>query len=126
MTYITPMKKQFDNRAKLSVYVENGDLELMTEKARTSGKLLSEWARETLLRGLGDKSILERGRVDGQGNGGGRVDAKDVQEGHPEFDSWDHSQGVLGLLKNHLCPVASCPHGLEPGWRCTLCGGIVK
>lgn len=57
------MKKQFESRTKLSVYVEEGDLALMTAKSRAEGKLLSEWARETLLGELGDKSVLSHGAV---------------------------------------------------------------
>ena len=60
------MKRIFEERAKLVVYVESVDIVRMTERARSEGKLLAEWLRETLLGELEDKSVLERGVI---GNG---------------------------------------------------------
>lgn len=52
------MKKLFTERARLVIYVENADLERLTARARSEGKTLVEWGRETLL------GALETGRVE--------------------------------------------------------------
>jgi hypothetical protein len=48
MTYMCPMKKVFEERARLVVYLEQSDMVRMTEAARDSGVTLVEWARGVL------------------------------------------------------------------------------
>ena len=54
--YMTHMRKQFQQRARLAIYLETSDLVRLTAKARTEGKALVEWARETLLGELENNS----------------------------------------------------------------------
>jgi hypothetical protein len=42
------MRRIFDERSRLVVYLEQADLIRMTAKARESGQTLVEWARESL------------------------------------------------------------------------------
>src|SRR6266576_2721735 len=46
---LTKMRRIFETRARLAIYFENADLVRLTDRARQEGKLLAEWARETLL-----------------------------------------------------------------------------
>jgi hypothetical protein len=50
--YMCGMKKQFAVRARLVCYMEASDIAALTARAREEGKVLVEWARETLLRAI--------------------------------------------------------------------------
>lgn len=52
------MRKLFKRRARIVVYLESEDVDRMERKARGSGRTLVEWAREKLLRAIGDNSDL--------------------------------------------------------------------
>ncbi len=45
---VAHMKKQFEDRARLVIYLEREDLNLMTKLARTEGLAVVEWARRAL------------------------------------------------------------------------------
>lgn len=49
------MRKLFQKRARLAVYVEAGAADEMEQQARNSGMTFAEWAREVLLRGIDPK-----------------------------------------------------------------------
>jgi len=100
--YMTHMRKQFEKRARLAIYLENSDLQRLTAKARAEGKLLAEWARETLLGELGGNSEVRSKpaiRVAGRG-------AAELER-------------ISGTFDESLKAIKVCRHGLS---SCTICG----
>ena len=91
------------------VYVESTDMDRMTATARSEGKTLVEWAREKLVEGIAD--YREKGVR--------RAKAVPAVEGGTSADGGFEVFGEKGK-------AGACPHGIEKGWRCTLCGGVVK
>jgi hypothetical protein len=51
--YICHVKRIFDERARVVIYLEAEDVTRLTEEARAEGKTLVEWGRETLLGSIG-------------------------------------------------------------------------
>lgn len=51
------MKKIFAERARFVIYVESADMDSMEALARSRGRTLVEWARETLLESLNGKAV---------------------------------------------------------------------
>ena len=49
MCYVCPMRRQFEHRARLVIYVEAEDLAGLTKRAREAGKGVTEYARSILL-----------------------------------------------------------------------------
>jgi len=77
--------------------------------ARSEGLTVSEWIRGA----CNEKSEAmdgggaARGEEGGGGSGGSREEAGSVRK-------------KAGSVRK-----AACDHGVEKGWRCSLCGGIV-
>ena len=111
------MKKIFTDRARLVLYVEHGDLARMTERARREGKLLAEWAREALLEGLADKSVLERGNISGVAQSGRAP--KPARESVVEQPvATGHNGEAAG---SNPAPATKCPHHKQRGELCYKC-----
>jgi len=53
MGYIYDMRKIFEKRARLVVYIESVAADEMERKARGNGMTLAEWTRTVLLNALG-------------------------------------------------------------------------
>lgn len=95
------MLKQFDAPVRLQVYLEREDLQRITERARSEGKLLSEWAREKLLAGVED-------------NPGVRREAGAVRVAKRRIGSGPVAQGSA-------VATGSCPHHKRRGELCYKC-----
>lgn len=102
--YMTHMRKQFEVRGRLAIYFEQADLERLTAKARSEGKALVEWARETLLGELGGDTAVRGERA---------VPVARRSIVAPER---------LAIERGSKGPV--CKHGVEKGFRCWQCGGL--
>jgi hypothetical protein len=111
------MRRMFNERSRVVVYVEAEDVTRMTAQAKSEGKTLVEWARETLLGELSDNSEMrpvgnvpvarKRAGVSKRALGG---------------------EGVGGsvpapVLERPASQGKSCQHGTPAGWRCWQCGG---
>lgn len=70
--YIAHMKRQFEHRVRLAVYLEAKDLQALTARARKSGKLVVEYVRELLL------SDLEQEAGNGMARGALSLGKKDA------------------------------------------------
>lgn len=53
------MRKMFSDRARLVLYLEKRDLERLDFHARSIGKTIGEWSRETLLKQIWPKTLGE-------------------------------------------------------------------
>ena len=105
------------------VHVEQDAVVEMEAKARSKGLSFAEWTREALLGALGtnsDVSGVKRVRSARRGNLHAGAHTRAVAEvqrledlANPESDRPVRRAG-------------DCPHGVARGWRCTLCGGVVK
>lgn len=87
IVHVHDMRKIFNNRSRLLVYVETEEADLVEMLARKNGQTTQEWLREAL------RSSIE---------------------------------GDVDYHNNPKEQVKKCPHGIEVGFRCTLCGGKVK
>lgn len=100
------MRKLFTDRARLVVYVEATDLERLTAKARSEGRTVVEWARETLLEELGGDSAVRPKRA-----------VSIARRGAAAAGPYD-AEGRLG--EGSAPVVKLCRHNLS---SCTVCGG---
>jgi hypothetical protein len=113
------MRKLFTERTRLVVYVEASDLTRLTEKARSEGRTVVEWARETLLGELETDSELprpERVRVAER-----RANTVGVEEVHGRGVS---AAPVLADKPTKRAKGKYCKHGTQKGYRCWQCGGM--
>jgi hypothetical protein len=106
------MRKQFDDRVPVTVYLEREHRDALLADAKAHGRLFSEYLREML--GAKDEPAREgvRGRI------GQSAEGVSVLHGSELAEDRSHAS-----RKSKDKPA--CPHGLEVGWRCTLCGGKV-
>lgn len=102
------------------VYVEAGDLNRLTEKARESGQTLVEWARETLLGELENSAKLPRP------DGVRLVRRRSVDSCPTETIELDAvaAEGPRGKATVERRSEKQCKHGVGKGWHCWQCGGI--
>ena len=91
----------------------DGELEEWKRRAEAAGIKLAAWIRE---RCNEKEKETEAEAVQGfQGDYG-------VVEKRRDTTGGVQASGELGERKADK----TCPHGIAKGWRCTLCGGIVK
>ena len=95
------MKRIFTERARLVLYLEAKDLNRLTEHARGEGKMVVEWARETLL------GELTTGTVELAG-----VTARKVGKPAERRASSKPAKAAR-----------TCVHGTKEGYNCWQCGG---
>jgi len=103
------------------VYVESADADRMEKLARSEGKTLVEWMRETLVGELEANSAVPRTkpiRVAGRravpnGDSGG-VGVSDVAA----------SAGKRVDATESTSKGPTCKHGISKGWRCWQCRGV--
>jgi hypothetical protein len=124
------VRKIFNQRARIVVYLENEAIDRMLVKARDEGRTLVEWARETLLgeldgagnhkagmRGSGTTRPVRRGISSGK-----RVTAvfaaPDAEPDSGGYAVAGRADGVDNVRRK------TCKHGIAKGWRCWQCGGI--
>lgn len=108
------MKRLFMERSRLVVYVEASDLTRLTEKARSEGKTVVEWARETLLGELEDSSGLPRTPA---------VRVAERRTLPVELDAVA-AEGPRGKVTVEKSKERTCKHGVAKSWHCWQCGGI--
>jgi hypothetical protein len=96
------MKKQFEVRARLVIYLEQADLNALTALAREDGRTLVEWARGLLIERLAPAVPLEV-RYTQRAS----ITAPELQE---ELDK--HAR---------LAREGVCPHGKRAGAVCGKC-----
>ena len=97
------MKRLFIERSRLVVYLESSDLQRLTEQARSEGKALVEWARETLLGELENNSDVPRPR---------RVRVAERGIGAPE-----RPETLVSVASGH----GKCEHRKAKGELCYKC-----
>jgi hypothetical protein len=107
------VRRIFTDRARLVVYIESGDLLRLTAKARSGGKTLVEWARETLLGELEANSDVPCTRP---------VRMARRRPITREHDTGLASEGNLESKPRVSGPA--CKHGVRKGYRCWQCGGL--
>ena len=117
------MRRIFDQRARLVVYVESGDADRMEKLARGEGKTLVEWMRETLLRELEDNSGLPRPTPVRVAERGASAPERAEKRTHRR------NGGTVGAIEDvvHetvLGHAKTCKHGVAKSFRCWQCGGL--
>jgi len=105
------VKRLFTERARVVVYVEAKDLNRLTAHARSAGKTLVEWARETLLGKV--NHVEETPRV---------VRTKAVAQGEVSGDR-RADKAVDSASPAKTRQVKTCRHGVPQGHHCWQCGG---
>jgi len=135
MHYSFGVRKLFSARARLVVYVESTDADGMEKLARSEGKTLVEWMRETLLGELEANSALRTERevpvarrgasVAGPRDAGGRLG-----EGSATVYSGGAGTGLAASAEeresanNGSRKTKVCAHGTAKGHNCWQCGGV--
>ena len=104
-------------KKSLMLRVEPVDLAKWQECADNSGLTLSEWMRR---RCNGEGWPIEH---DGVLRLRGNIHASD--DG-PESDKGSEQTATGHRERKPRKAEKTCPHGFLVGWRCTLCGGIVR
>lgn len=113
------MKKLFVDRARLVVYLEASDMKRLSEKARSEGKTLVEWARERLLGELAGNSTV-------------RTEPKVRLVRRRATPVMAHAHAIetakaLTDVENPESPSHHkhvCQHGTSKGYHCWQCGGL--
>jgi len=116
------VRKIFSQRARLVVYVESESADRMTERARSEGKTLVEWMRETLLGELEDNSAVRGTTPVRMARRRTSVSGR-LLAAEPVLHMAD-SLGDGGGVAEDVPVVRTCKHGTERGVRCWQCGGI--
>ena len=121
------MKRVFQERARLVIYLEQGDLGKVTKMAREEGKTVVEWMREMISGTIeaeevpslkeaneSDKGVQDvRGGVKVPGDGGRKSNA-------------GRSRAVGGTGAVLRGGGKTCVHGVSKGYNCWKCGGLAK
>ena len=94
------MKRIFGERARLVVYVEAGDLGRMVVRAKSEGKTLVEWARETLVGASGAGKGVRRAEPVRVAEGRAGASGGDCKCGHPRIQ---HSETAGCFAKGCEC-----------------------
>jgi hypothetical protein len=113
------VRRIFNERARFVIYVESADMERMEVKARSEGRTLVEWARETLVAKLGDNSsVREKPRVRVAKRGTGSPERSEASVLAVSGQAGPYEAG--GELGKGSAPIVKlCRHGLP---ACTVCG----
>lgn len=105
------MRRQFEHRARLVVYLENADVQRMTARAFQDGMVLMDWVRETLLGELDELptrgSDADIGSAKRKGSVAVRVRKEADVPAEPDAGAGHHVHAGEGL--------ALCGHPAEPG-----------
>jgi hypothetical protein len=102
------MKKLFEDRVRIAVYLERGSLDAMTALARSEGKTLVEWARDVLLAEVSD---MPPSKIKGKLSPSGAVFTVAPKP--------DHEYIAEGMMNAHR-------HTAESNWRTCLCEACSK
>lgn len=104
------MKKIFEHRVRLVVYLEAADLAKFSERARRAGKQAPELARELILGTTGDEA-------------GPKISAPELglRGNLPRTFSDKKKQAEEAI--NNFGRSKMCKHGTRKGYRCWQCGG---
>ena len=125
---VKALRRIFRERARVVIYVESEDMDRMLQTARGEGKTLLEWARETLLGEISNNADVPRSRkVRGVGRGGNAHEYATYVAAQLEASVNPERDPVPDIEESRARKSEkTCPHGYAVGWRCTLCGGVVK
>lgn len=110
------MRRQFEHRARLVVYLENADVQRMTARAVQDGMVLMDWVRETLLGELDELPTRGSGADIGSAKRKGSVAVRVRKEAdvpaEPDAGAGHHV---------HASEGPSCGHAAEPGFGGRKC-----
>jgi len=115
------VRRIFEQRARLVVYVESGDADKMEKRARSEGKTLVEWMRETLLGELATVEELSRPKPVRVAR---RRTMPNGDSGAAGLSDVAASAGKQGDATGSPCKRSVCKHGIARGWHCWQCGGM--
>lgn len=119
--YVCDMKKLFEKRARVVVYVEQAELDRMMVEAKAEGKTVPEWARERLRAAKVDSAELLPANW---GNPEPEKISKtgvDVEPGVGERRGTKRGRGVLRTVEDVANTAIRksglvCGHGAAPGF----------
>jgi hypothetical protein len=57
LKHLCHMRKQFENRVRLVIYMDQRDLNALTARAKFKGRVLVDWAREVLFREISEVPV---------------------------------------------------------------------
>lgn len=117
---ICTMKKLFTERARIVVYLEKADLELMEKHIKTlyDVKQVSDWARVVLL------EELDPNEREGRRNEYKRKDVPRTRKVRVVERSTPKPAGVSEVSDSVVDKRKTCSHGTPKGNNCWQCGGL--